>query len=526
MTSRPERDPFAEWGLRLVIALGIVVRLHHYLVDRSLWLDEAMISLNIDLRSFAELAGSLDFNQAAPLGFLWLEKLAVSVLGTSELALRLWPLIAGVGALLLFAGAAWRLLSPRAAVFVVGLFAISTSLTYFAAEVKQYSFDVLFACAVLWLAAAVRHETRGSLVILAVFGAIGVWFSHPFVFLLPGIALFLWLADAPELRVDRERTRTLVLVGLVWGVSFAAAYLLTARDASRSPLMARFWAEGFMPIPPTSADELRWYVEAFSGWVRNVFDFTETDSPARAVVIWVGGLLALIGIPAGWSHRRRALVLVLSPVLLALIASAVGVYPFKGRLILFLVPSTLVLLGWGVETTIFGSTRPGDASAGGELSGGRGLLQAIGGLAAAILLMGAGAILVEWIQRPEREELRPVIEYVATQVRPGDVIYLHSGAQHAYLFYERTCEPCRISGATVVRGRFQSGSDEAIAGDIAALPATGRVWLLFAHEWWGYGDVERLRMTRLLASRTASGEPSDVREETGASAYLFELAGP
>ena len=61
--------------------------------------DEAMIALNIERRSYAELFGTLDFNQAAPLGFLWLEKAAVQLLGPSELALRLWPLLAGIAAL-------------------------------------------------------------------------------------------------------------------------------------------------------------------------------------------------------------------------------------------------------------------------------------------------------------------------------------------------------------------------------------------------------------------------------------------
>ena len=56
--------------------------------------------------------------------------------------------------------------------------------------------------------------------------------------------------------------------------------------------------------------------------------------------------------------------------------------------------------------------------------------------------------------------------------------------------------------------------------DLASLPSEGRVWLLFAHEWWGYGDIERRRMTELLAPRASATETF---ERPGAWALLFDL---
>ena len=491
-----------------VVAVGIAARLLPYLSNRSLWLDEAMVALNIDQRSFAGLTGSLDFNQAAPLGFLWLEKLAVTILGVSELALRVWPLLASIIALFLFVGIARRVLGPRTALFVIALMALSTSLVYYAAEVKQYAFDVLLATAVLFYALAETEDGEPRWVVLGVVGALGVWFSHPLIFVLPGVALYVGWRSA--------RIRPLVAMGLVWSVSFAAAYFLTARDAYDSPLMARFWLEGFMPLPPRSLNDLDWFGVAASGWVRNTFDFSETVSPVRTIAIWIGGGFAALGIFGGWRRDRLALALVGLPVALALAGSAATLYPFKGRLILFLVPSTLVLIGWGLEQAmgaIARITRDGPR-------------RALGFVAptAAIALIGCAAIVLGgWLRSPVREEIRPVLEHVAERARPGDVIYLHSGARHAFLFYERTCPRCVPDRATVIPGRFLADREDEIQKDLASLPRTGRIWMLFAHAWWGYSDLERVRLTESLRARANSTETF---EAPGARAYLFDLGEP
>ncbi len=89
----------AAWSL---VALGIILRLRQYLANRSLWLDEAMLALNIIHKDFGELVGKLDYEQGAPLGFILLEKLAATLIGDGERALRLLPLLAGCASLVLF----------------------------------------------------------------------------------------------------------------------------------------------------------------------------------------------------------------------------------------------------------------------------------------------------------------------------------------------------------------------------------------------------------------------------------------
>jgi len=63
----------------IAVIFGLAVRLVQYLSNRSLWGDEAAISLNIINRSYRELLTPLSNNQAAPPGFLTVEKLAVQL---------------------------------------------------------------------------------------------------------------------------------------------------------------------------------------------------------------------------------------------------------------------------------------------------------------------------------------------------------------------------------------------------------------------------------------------------------------
>ena len=62
------------------ILLGILLRLRQYVEARPLWLDEAMLSLNILTRSFQGLLQPLDQDQTAPVPFLWGEKLLTLIL--------------------------------------------------------------------------------------------------------------------------------------------------------------------------------------------------------------------------------------------------------------------------------------------------------------------------------------------------------------------------------------------------------------------------------------------------------------
>ena len=70
----------------LLIAVGLAIRLRQYFANHSLEVSEAELALNLIGRSFLEFLRPLDLDQAAPILFLWIERLAIMLFGSGELA--------------------------------------------------------------------------------------------------------------------------------------------------------------------------------------------------------------------------------------------------------------------------------------------------------------------------------------------------------------------------------------------------------------------------------------------------------
>ena len=128
-----------------IIILGSILRLRQYLENRSFWLDEAWLALDISTRTFHDIFWANLFNIGLPIvppGFAGIEKSLITLLGNNEYVLRLFPFLCGVASLFVF----YRLLKisvPRKVISVaLGFFAFSNLLIYQSGELKQYSSDV------------------------------------------------------------------------------------------------------------------------------------------------------------------------------------------------------------------------------------------------------------------------------------------------------------------------------------------------------------------------------------------------
>ena len=141
----------------IAILVGIALRVVEFVRDRPLWLDEAMLSLNIAARSFVQLARPLDYDQSAPVAYLWLERLAVNIGGVNERSLRALPFVAGLALVPLVWLVARRLAGVTTATLAAVLAALSLSLITFSAEAKQYGVDPLVTVLIVWLASRVAN---------------------------------------------------------------------------------------------------------------------------------------------------------------------------------------------------------------------------------------------------------------------------------------------------------------------------------------------------------------------------------
>lgn len=130
----------------LAAGLFVCLSLLHFFSARPLWLDEKFVLENLQTLSPAQIFGPLDHSQAFPRTYLFLIKIFAGSLNDSPLALRLFPLLAMAGAFFV-----WRKIYREAfgggRFFLLALAASAGSFawTYYAAELKPYSLDLLTA---------------------------------------------------------------------------------------------------------------------------------------------------------------------------------------------------------------------------------------------------------------------------------------------------------------------------------------------------------------------------------------------
>ncbi len=346
----------------LAVAVGVLLRITEYADFRDLYMDELSLLHNLTNIAVFDFHTMLAEEQLAPPGFLVVERLLVRLPLDPVLAGRLFPLVCGIGSVFLMRLVAYRFVQRQAVPVAVGLFALSDWLTYYSGELKQYSTDVVLTLAALLMAARFTSApasgsnlssdqtdagaAQRKLLILAVFGMVGVWFSYPLAFVLGGVGTYVMASAA--FRRDWKTARWALWMSMAWAASFAACFRVSHAILTRGQFIWIWWDFAFLPLPPRSAADLErvfWHlVNVFNSPSDVLTPLGVVTSGLVALGLFVGGALALgMTWPGG-------LYLLLSPIVLALAASALRQYPFHGRLLLFLVPMVHLLVAQGAVT--------------------------------------------------------------------------------------------------------------------------------------------------------------------------------
>jgi hypothetical protein len=480
-----------------VLALGVLLRVLQYWPERPFSHDEAALAVNLAQRSYGQLLQPLDFNQGAPVGFLFLQRSIYVTLGGSEHALRLVPFLCGIAALLVFPGVARQYVGANAALIAVVLFALGRPLIYYSAELKQYASDVLLALLLLGCAAAAYRRLERGLpaptFLWGVLGAAALWFSHSAVFILAGTATM--FAGVCLRRRDWSRLVALGCTVSIWLLSFAACYFLALRRLGQNDYLLNFWKAEFMPLPPRSAADVQWFLNTFFG----VLDSPVGLAAHEISLAGIGALALVVG--AAWLFLQRSFTLgaLLLPVAFTLAASGLHKYPFGNRLILFLVPAFILVMAAGAEQVRARTWRD---------------FRLLGASFMALLLfapvVGSAGRLVE---HSPIEPIKPLLQYVRDHQQPGDQIYVYTSAWPAYVYYHADYG-LPLTGP-VIRG-YDGGQLEGYVHDIAQLKGRGRVWVVLVHHL----RVEKLFRCELdrLGTRRETFAASP-----GAVVYLYDM---
>lgn len=482
--------------LWIIIGLGVILRLVQYLYNRSLWLDESLLALNIVDRTFSELFNPLSYHQGAPIGFLMLEKISVTIFNDGEYALRLVPFLSGIASMFLFSGVAKRFVKPEAVPIALFIFAISEPLIYYSSEVKQYSSDVLIALLTLYF--VIKYIQSEKLTLLrifgfGIFGATVIWFSHPSLFMLAGVGGSLALFSF--FRNEWDRIGRLSIVFTIWAFSLTMCYFVSLRGLSKSESLLNYWTGGFMPLPPLSLGDIKWFFDTFFGIFNNPVGLSLSGIAALAFLVGSGSII---------SNKKERFYFLILPIFFVLLASGVHKYPFKGRLLLFIVPSLIIFIAEGAHQ-IGAKTRQ--------------TAPVIGIAFICLLLLNPSLSAAKNLIKPRTvEEIKPVINYITENDQSGDVLYIYYNSIYAYKYYSKIYN---FKNTPYILGVNSRNNWDNYLIDLEKLRGNKRVWILFSHvcTWKGV-DEEKLFLNNL----NSMGKKLDAFKSTGASVYLYDLS--
>jgi hypothetical protein len=399
-----------------IVLLGAALRVWAYASNTSLYLDEILLTRNIlDLPVSHLLTQPLLLDQVSPRGFLLVERLAVMIFGQGELALRLFPFVCAVVSVILFRRLAERTLTGAGPALSLLLFAIGVPFIRFGADVKPYEVDVAAAIGLLLLALDMqeRETSTKCLLLWGIVGFVVVWFSQASVLMMAGLGFGLaldWLISR-----DRRTTRPLAITIPLWAAGCVVALLVGLRSMTPATrqFMHDFWAGGFLPLPLRLPAALRWL---WDRWTSLLSDPTllRYSWPEIFVVV------ALVGVVALWSRRRPVALLLLGPLVVCMAAAIAHQYPFRGRLVVWLLPSLLLAVAAGAEWMRRRISR---------------LHPAFGWALVIVLVVPSVRALAAAPPPYEIEHHRDLLSYLQKHRRPGDLVYVLQLQQIGTTFY-------------------------------------------------------------------------------------------
>ncbi|WP_163666102.1 hypothetical protein [Adonisia turfae] len=496
----------------LGLGIGILMRLSQYFSNRSLWFDEVALGLNLLDRNYLELLEALDYNQAAPPLFLWVEKFAIDTLGSHEFALRLFPLLGGLLSLGLFYRFTQQFTQGWGRPIAILLFSVLGYIAYFSTETKPYSWDVAIAL-LLFMVLISMDTLKPSLRKLSMAGMLGIvsiWLSFPSIFILAGVeganilTLQPWKISWQSLK--EFLLRRIPLYG-VWIGSFVGLYFGVISKALSETELANSWAGRY----PDNFWDIVWLLDSFGRFFYRPLGFP-SPTDGVAMVAFVTGCILL------YRRSKRRLLYLGSPFIISLIAAFLHKYPFRERLILFLTPFALILLSEGI---VFWLERWKQKPR----------------ILGVISLIMAITMIFMPLQRGLRvtivptglhfDHVRPTIEYIDTHWQSGDKLYVLPGAQLQFKFYNRRFE---LPTSDIVLSQLQNigiwkVSDEDLEQhyrELRTLKTTElqnkkRVWILLARKRAESEEAIVEQLNRL-------GSPLERKQYPGAMVGLYDFS--
>lgn len=390
---------------------GAVLRLDHFLENRPLWIDEAWRAIYILIRSPSEVLFLQHTDPTlaiSPIGYMLITRLATLLSGPSEMALRQFPLLCGIFSLLFWYHFSRHAVTGIGLVAALVLFYCNPSLIYFSAEVKQYSCDVMWACALYAAFLSWRDRGAVSLAGLMGLGVAALFFSQSCVFVLFGIGaamLFNALRNREPVAIKRA-----VVVGTAWAGMFGFMFMTYYQQMIRSDVFMGYY-DAYVLAPV-------WTAEGWLGIAGGVRNFVRDIGWIHPV--WLALMLAAYGMVRMLRQKPDLCISLILPWILIIAAAMLRKYPFYGWYILILLPSLLILIAKGVE---------------GVAVKGAAFRPLAWALCLILFIVPVVHSAVLWMGRHPAQGSRSAMQYIIARHEPGDGILVSENTKYALIYY-------------------------------------------------------------------------------------------
>lgn len=493
--------------LALLLIATILTRCHS--MDRSLWADEAWVANSVLEPTISETLYYRSWLQTSPPLFLMLLRLVVSTLGISNEAFRLVPVTFGILSVVLMTHVACRLLRPFFSLVAIFLFVFSPAVVSFSHVLKQYSTDVFVSLMLISAGLVYLHRPSrtnlyfwlGNFLVLA-------FVSYPALLFIPGLC-FATVVDytrAVGTREDPPLARAKwfdTLAVSICGFIVAAINYFFFILPNRQPQLDS-WFELNSFYDASLWSWLLFYLKQLSDlpsllFLQGVY-WRHADLKVFLVklvavfVLLIGtGALCVRGTIGNRGDLKIAMFLAM-PILCLYLLNALGLYPVGVvRLLLFLVPTIIILLVYGLQAISYGVSAVLAKAINLkqiDILDGLALLSLII-LAAVFLLLTFANGLSPHFRHDAIEESEHAVRYLSERVEPPDILYVHASMREQFKLYSRLMPvsakivwgnigwPCCPRDVSVDR---LGESEDILREELAQLeiPATNSsVWLLF-----------------------------------------------
>lgn len=335
LTALKNRElPIAKLAILIIIIAGVILRIKIYLFNQGLWGDElALVYYNFMKKSFLELFQPLNNNQVAPPLFLITTKFffemgrSINAWLYADLGAKFFPFICSFLSVFGFYFLLNKVFKNKIYIAICTLlFCFNPIALSYTQEVKQYSTDLLFSILLIYTFYSInfKQDSIKKISIYSLILLISIWFSTS--------AIFVITAGFCYLIFDFIKNKTYDKKFLFFAIPFAVNFLI-------------WYFIYYLPVKELNYEYMFnfWGKEAQKFLVYDVFGIFNHELKALTSFNYIlpalgVGILILI-----YKKELKILALTILPVIFCSMASYMYFYPFELRLILFLLPSIIIV---------------------------------------------------------------------------------------------------------------------------------------------------------------------------------------